>query len=57
MTRLDLAPLRKRSALRGETMVEVKAGDQLLGLSEAWALERYLALVQKEEKKAAPRKK
>jgi len=57
MARLDLAPLRKRSALRGEIMVDVKAGDQLMGLTEAWAVERYLAVVQKDEKKAVPRKK
>jgi DNA gyrase subunit A len=40
MTRLDQAPLRKRSAMRGELVVEVKAGDVLLGLTEGWTLER-----------------
>jgi hypothetical protein len=57
MARLDLAPLRKRSALRGEIMVDVKAGDQVLGLTETWAVERYVAAVQKDEKKAASRRK
>jgi DNA gyrase subunit A len=51
MTRLDEAPLRKRSAVRGETVVEVKAGDALLGLTEGWAVERYVVLGKKEEKK------
>jgi len=51
MARLDEAPLRKRSAVRGETVVEVKAGDALLGLTEGWAVERYVMLGKKEEKK------
>lgn len=35
-TRLDAAPLRKRSAVRGEPVVEVKAGDALLALVMPW---------------------
>jgi len=42
MTRLDAAPLRKRTAMRGERVVEVKAGDAVLGLSEGWELERFV---------------
>jgi DNA gyrase subunit A len=42
MTRLDAAPLRKRSAVRGEAVVEVKAGDAVLGVTEGWAVERYV---------------
>jgi DNA gyrase/topoisomerase IV subunit A len=51
MARLDEAPLRKRSALRGEVVVEVKAGDALLGLTESWAVERFIVVGKKEEKK------
>jgi DNA gyrase/topoisomerase IV subunit A len=51
MARLDDAPLRKRSAVRGETVVEVKAGDTLLGLTENWAVERFVVVAKKEEKK------
>jgi hypothetical protein len=51
MARLDDAPLRKRSAVRGETVVEVKAGDALLGLTESWAVERFVMLEKQEEKK------
>jgi DNA gyrase subunit A len=51
MARLDEAPLRKRSALRGESVVEVKPGDVLLGLTEGWAVERFVELRKKEEKK------
>jgi len=51
MARLDEAPLRKRSAMRGEVVVEVKAGDVLLGLTEGWAVDRFVVLGKKEEKK------
>ncbi|MBI4730965.1 MAG: DNA gyrase subunit A [Chloroflexi bacterium] len=51
MARLDEAPLRKRSAVRGEMVVDVKAGDTLLGLVEGWALERYVQKVEGKKKK------
>jgi hypothetical protein len=51
MTRLDAAPLRKRSAVRGEAVVEVKAGDAALELVEGWALERYVKKVEEKKKK------
>jgi DNA gyrase subunit A len=41
-TRLDEAPLRKRSAVRGEPVVDVKPGDAVIGLTEPWVLERYV---------------
>jgi DNA gyrase subunit A len=60
MARLDEASLRKRSAVRGETVVEVKPGDAVLGLTEGWALERYVTSSPKgkkvEEKRAARKK-
>lgn len=43
-TRLDAAPIRKRTALRGEAVVEVKPGDQVLAITSAWLLENYLEL-------------
>jgi len=59
MTRLDAAGLRKRSALRGDAVVEVKPGDAVLEVTEEWALERYVVAGKKEEpaKKKAPVKK
>ena len=58
MTRLDAAALRKRSALRGDAVVEVKPGDAVIDVTESWAVERYVALEKKEEKpKKAPAKK
>jgi len=59
MTRLDAAPLRKRSAVRGEAVVEVKPGDAVLGVTEAWALEKYVTSspqATKSGKKAAKKK-
>ena len=51
------ASLRKRSAVRGEAVVEVKAGDALLGLTEGWAVERFVVVGKKEEKKKTAAKK
>jgi DNA gyrase subunit A len=49
MTRLDAAALRKRAALRGDVIVEVKPGDAVLGVTEEWALERFVTIGKKEE--------
>ncbi len=49
MARLDEASLRKRSAVRGDFVVEIKAGDALLGLVEGWAVERFVVVGKKEE--------
>jgi hypothetical protein len=46
--RLDEAQLRKRSATRGDTVVDVKPGDSVTGVTEPWSVERYLTLVKKE---------
>jgi DNA gyrase subunit A len=51
MTRLDEAPMRKRSSMRGEAVVEVKAGDVVLSLTEGWAVERFVEMGKKEDKK------
>ncbi len=56
LTRLDAVPLRKRSAVRGESVAEVNPGDAVTSLTEAWMLERFVAVGKKEkgkEKKAA----
>ena len=54
MTRMDAAPLRKRSAQRGEVVVDVKVGDAVLGITEAWLLEKY---VKSSQQGAKPGKK
>ncbi|MDP3183972.1 MAG: DNA topoisomerase (ATP-hydrolyzing), partial [Anaerolineales bacterium] len=50
-SRLDEAPLRKRTAVRGEAVVEVKAGDALVGLTEGWMVERYVKKMEEKKKK------
>ncbi len=47
-SRLDEAPLRKRSATRGDTVVDIKAGDAVLGLTEGWSIERTVSVEKKE---------
>ena len=49
--RLDVAPLRKRAALRGEEVLTLKPGDGVLGLTEGWMVEKYLVTEEKDEKK------
>ncbi len=42
MVRLDAAPVRKRSATRGQAVVDLKPGDSILGLTQGWVLERFV---------------
>jgi hypothetical protein len=41
-SRLDEAALRKRSATRGDAVVEVKPGDSVIGLTSGWIFNRYV---------------
>ena len=55
--RLDEAPLRKRSATRGNPVVDVKAGDAVLGSTEPWTVERFVAVKKDENgKKPVPKR-
>ncbi len=47
MTRLDDAPTRKRTAIRGAEIVEVKSGDRIVGFGVPWDIERPLKPKQK----------
>lgn len=53
-TRLDEAPLRKRSTARGKLVQEVKLGDAIIGLTVGWDVERF---VEKVKEKPKPKKK
>lgn len=50
MTRLDEAGLKKRAATRGDTVVEVKPGDAVLGLTNAWIVDRFVTVLGKDVK-------
>ncbi|MEW6239274.1 MAG: DNA gyrase subunit A [Chloroflexota bacterium] len=52
--RLDAAPLRKRSATRGDAVTEVKPGDAVTAVHVVWEVERFVKkIVAEEEKKPA----
>jgi DNA gyrase subunit A len=56
-TRLDAAPVRKRAAVRGESAVEVKAGDTVTAVVMGWEVENFVKLVEKRPERKAPGKK
>jgi len=56
-TRLDAAPVRKRAAVRGESAVDVKAGDTVTAVVMGWEVENYVAVSEKKEVKKAPAKR
>lgn len=43
-SRLDAAPLRKRASKRGDSVVDIKLGDMVLGVTSVWHLENFLEL-------------
>jgi DNA gyrase subunit A len=49
-TRLDAVAVRKRAAAKGDVVVEMKPGDEVLSVNVAWNADRYVKAV-KEEKK------
>ena len=52
-TRLDAAPVRKRAAVRGESAVDVKAGDTITAVVMGWDVENFVNLGEKKEGKKA----
>jgi DNA gyrase subunit A len=61
-TRLDAAGLRKRASTKGDVVVEVKPGEEVLSINVGWTVERFVKLaeekpVKKEsgKQKASPR--
>jgi DNA gyrase subunit A len=46
-TRLDAAPIRKRAAVRGGQVVDVKAGDAVTAVVMNWEVENFVKLVEK----------
>jgi DNA gyrase subunit A len=56
-TRLDAAPVRKRAAVRGESAVEVKAGDAVLSVVMGWEVENFVTLGEKKPVTSSPKGK
>src|SRR5258706_1027529 len=53
--RLDLAAVRKRAASRGDEVVEVKPGEEVVAAAVGWDVDRYIQ-VKKADQKAAKKK-
>ena len=56
-SRLDAATLRKRASKRGDSVVDIKLGDMVLGVTSAWQIENYLEIKDDEVSKPASREK
>jgi len=65
-TRLDAAGIRKRAATKGDAVVEVKPGEEVVSVNVGWMVDKYVKPNKAEpvktgrkkaEKKPAPKKK
>jgi hypothetical protein len=43
-TRLDAVTMRKRAATKGDLVVEVKPGEEVVSVNVGWTVEKYVAL-------------
>ncbi|HEY5982732.1 MAG TPA: DNA gyrase C-terminal beta-propeller domain-containing protein, partial [Anaerolineales bacterium] len=55
-TRLDAAEIRKRGSTRGDPVVELKPGEEVIGLTLGWTVDRFVPKAAEEKKKAAATK-
>ena len=55
-TRLDAAAVRKRSAAKGDVVVELKPGEEVVALTLGWTVDRFVLKAAAEKKKAAAKK-
>jgi DNA gyrase subunit A len=55
-TRLDAAGLRKRAATKGDVVVEVKPGEEVVSVNVAWTAEKFVAEPKAEKPKALAKK-
>jgi DNA gyrase subunit A len=59
-TRLDAVALRKRAATKGDHVVEIKPGEEVVSVNVGWTVEKFVAEEKKEKpkpSKSAPAKK
>jgi septal ring-binding cell division protein DamX len=52
-TRLDAVAVRKRAATKGDLVVEVKPGEEVVSVNVAWTVERFVGEVKVEKPKKA----
>ena len=55
-TRLDAAAIRKRESSKGDVVVELKPGEEVVGFTLGWTVDRFVPKAADERKKAAARK-
>ena len=55
-TRLDAVALRKRAATKGDHVVEIKLGEEVVSVNVGWTVEKFVAEEKKETKKPAKAK-
>src|SRR5688572_2524181 len=53
-TRLDEAGLRKRAATKGDAVVEVKPGEEVVSVNVAWTVEKFVEVVEEKAAKKRP---
>ena len=54
-TRLDAAGIRKRAATKGDAVVEVKPGEEVVSINVGWTVERFVEEQKEKPTKAAPK--
>ena len=55
-TRLDAAAIRKRESSKGDVVVELKPGEEVVAFTLGWTVDRFVPKAAEEKKKAAARK-
>ena len=55
-TRLDAVTLRKRAATKGDHVVEIKPGEEVVSVNVGWTVEKFVTEEKKETKKPAKAK-
>jgi hypothetical protein len=53
-TRLDEAGLRKRAATKGDVVVEVKPGEEVVSVNVGWTVERFVEVEEEKPVKKRP---
>ena len=55
--RLDMASIRKRAASKGDSVVEVKAGEEVVSVNVGWSVEKFVMTVKEEKREQREVKK
>jgi hypothetical protein len=53
-TRLDAVTMRKRAATKGDVVVEVKPGEEVISVNVGWTVDRYVDEVKEVKRTSSP---